>query len=160
MVSVIVAVADGGVIGCGGAMPWHISEDLRMFKRVTGGHPVAMGRRTFESLRQPLPGRTNVVVTRNPRWSAPGVLSSGSLQEAVTMFPPEEEVFVIGGGEIYREAMPLADRFYLTRIHAGYDGDTFFPAWDAADWSLVSSEYHERGANYPNPFEFQILERK
>ncbi len=160
MVSVIVAVAEGGVIGANGMMPWHISEDLRMFKRVTSGHPVVMGRRTFESLGRPLPGRTNVVVTRNPSWSSEGVRVAGSLENAVTLFPPGEEVFVIGGGEIYRQAMPLADRFYLTRIDAAYDGDTFFPAWDEADWQLVSSERHERGETFAEPFEFLVYRRK
>ena len=159
MVSVIVAVAEGGVIGANGMMPWHISEDLRMFKRVTSGHPVVMGRRTFESLGRPLPGRTNVVVTRNPSWSSEGVRVAGSLENAVALFPPGEEVFVIGGGEIYRQAMPLADRFYLTRIDAAYDGDTFFPEWNEADWRLVSREHHAHGAEFPHPFEFQIYEK-
>jgi dihydrofolate reductase len=160
MISIIVAVADGGVIGAGGKMPWHISEDLRMFKRVTTGHPVVMGRRTFESLGRPLPGRVNVVVTRNPEWTAEGVTTAGSLNDAVKMFPPEEEVFIIGGGEVYRQALPLAGRLYLTRIHAPFDGDTYFPEWNPADWTLVGSEYHERGETYPNPFEFLVCERK
>ena len=159
MISVIVAVAKNGVIGCRGGMPWHISEDLRYFKRVTTGHPVVMGRRTFESLGRPLPGRTNVVVTRNPSWSAEGVRVADSIDRAVAMFPPDEEVFVIGGGEIYRQAMPLADKLYLTRIDAAFEGDTFLPARDEADWRLVSSEHNARGAEFPHPFEFQIYDK-
>ncbi len=160
MLSVIVAVADGGVIGCKGMMPWHISEDLRMFKRVTMGRPVVMGRRTFESLGRPLPGRINVVITRNRDRSIPGTTCVGSLDEALAMFPPDDEVFVIGGGEIYRQAMPRADRFYLTRVHAAYDGDTTFPEWNPDEWTLVSSECHEHGTDFPHPFEFLVYERQ
>ncbi len=160
MISIIVAVARGGVIGCKGVMPWHIPEDLRMFKRVTSGHPVVMGRRTFESLGRPLPNRTNVVITRNRSWNAEGVRVAGSLEDVVAMFTPEEEVFVIGGGEIYREAMPLADRLYLTRIDAAYEGDTFFPDWNEADWQLVSSEFHARGETFQHPFEFLVYTSK
>ena len=159
MVSVIVAVADGGVIGGNGGLLWHISEDLRMFKRVTTGHPVVMGRKTFESLGRPLPGRTNVVITRNPYFPSDGVMVEGSLDEAIAMFPPEEEVFVIGGGEIYRQAMPLADKFYLTRVHAAYDGDVYFPKWNPAEWTLFSSERHECGETFPHPFEFLVYYR-
>ncbi len=143
-----------------GSMPWHVSEDLQMFKRVTSGHPVVMGRKTFESLGRPLPNRTNVVVTRNGSFEAEGVSVAGSLKEALAMFPPGEEVFVIGGGEIYAQAMPMADRLYLTRIYADYTGDAFFADYDPAEWTLVSSERHERGKEFPHPFEFQVLERK
>jgi dihydrofolate reductase len=178
MVSIIVAVARNGIIGAGGQMPWHISEDLRMFRRVTTGHPVVMGRRTFESLGRPLPARTNVVVTRNRDWTAEGVAVAGSLAEAFAMFPPGEEVFVIGGGEIYAAALPLADRVYLTRVDFEYQGDVRFPEWDEtvwrgeavtrdetgrrseAEWRLVSSEHHERGEVFPHPFEFQVYERE
>ncbi len=160
MVSVIVAVADNGVIGGGGKMPWHISEDLQMFKRVTTGHPVVMGRKTFESLGRPLPGRTNVVITRNPSWVAEGVLTAASLDQAIAMFPPEEEVFIIGGGEIYARAMPRADKLYLTRIYADYEGDVRFPDWNPDEWRLVSSERHHHGATFPHPFEFLIYEKK
>ena len=159
MISVIAAVADDGVIGGNNTLLWHISEDLRMFKCVTSGHPVVMGRRTFESLGRPLPNRTNVVITRNPDFKVEGVKTAGSLEEAVATFPPQEEVFVIGGGEIYRQAMPLADRLYLTRVHAKYEGDTRFPDWDPAGWTLVSSECHDRGEQFPHPFEFLVYSR-
>ncbi len=160
MVSVIVAVANDNVIGGNNSLLWHISEDLRMFKRTTSGHPVVMGRRTFESLGRPLPNRTNVVVTRNPQWAAAGVRTAGSLEEAVKMFPADEEVFVIGGGEIYARAMPLADKLYLTRVHAGYEGDVHFPEWNPADWTLVSSEAHSCGETFPHPFDFLVYERR
>jgi dihydrofolate reductase len=101
-----------------------------------------------------------VVVTRNPEFRAEGVTVSGSLDEALALFPPSEEVFVIGGGEIYRAAMPLADRLYLTRVGADYKGDTSFPEVNPAEWTLLSSEHHPRGRDFPHPFDFQIFERK
>lgn len=158
--SVIVAVAENGVIGGSGGLLWHISEDLQMFKRVTSGHPVVMGRKTFESLGRPLPARTNVVITHNPDYRAEGITIARSLGEAIALFPALEEIFVIGGGEIYREAMPLADRLYLTRVGASYEGDTRFPDWNPAEWSLISSEHHPRGKDFPHPFDFLVYERK
>ena len=128
MISIIVAVAENGVIGDNNRLLWHISEDLRRFKRITTGHPVVMGRKTWESLGRPLPGRENVVVTRR-ELSFDGARTVHSLDEAYALFPPEEEVFVIGGAQIYGEALPAADRFYLTRVHRAYEGDTRFPEW-------------------------------
>ena len=126
MISIIVAVAENGVIGDKNALLWHISEDLKHFKSVTTGHPVVMGRKTFESLGRPLPNRTNVVITRQ-RLEIPGCTVVHSLEEAVMLFPKDEEVFVIGGAQIYAEALPLARRFYLTRVFRAYEGDTKFP---------------------------------
>ena len=119
MISIIVAVAENGVIGDNNRLLWHISEDLRRFKRITTGHPVVMGRKTWESLGRPLPGRENVVVTRR-ELSFDGARTVHSLDEAYALFPPEEEVFVIGGAQIYGGALPAADRFYLTRVHRAY----------------------------------------
>lgn len=160
MVSVIVAVANNNVIGGNNSLLWHISEDLRMFKRVTSGHPVVMGRRTFESLGRPLPNRKNIVVTRNPSFEEEGVEVADSLNGAVAMFPPEEEVFIIGGGEIYVQAMPMADKLYLTRVHADYSGDVRFPDIDPTDWTLVSSEHHDHGEVFPHSFDFLVYEKK
>jgi dihydrofolate reductase len=160
MISIIVAVAENGEIGGSGGLLWHISEDLQMFKRVTSGHPVVMGRKTFESLGRPLPGRTNVVITRNPDFRADGITVVYSLDEALAMFPASEEVFVIGGGEIYRQAMPIADRLYLTRVSADYEGNTYFPEWNPAEWTLLSSESHPHGKDFPHPFAFLVYTRK
>ncbi len=154
MISVIVAIARGGVIGRDNGLIWHIREDLLRFKAITTGHPVVMGRKTFESLGRPLPGRTNVVITRNKDYRAEGCTIVGSLEEAIALFPPAEEIFVIGGGEIYQQAMPLADRFYLTRIEADYDGDTRFPDWDASQWQETFREEHPRGEKFEHPFTF------
>lgn len=159
MVSIIVAVAENGVIGDRNTLLWHISEDLKHFKVLTTGHPVVMGRKTFESLGRPLPGRTNVVVTRR-RIEIPGCRTVHSLGEALALFPDGEEVFVIGGAQIYAQALPLADRFYLTRIGRAYEGDTRFPVWDERQWRLVACEAFERGAEYSYPFVFETYERR
>ena len=151
MVSIIVAVAENGVIGDKNTLLWHISEDLKHFKAVTTGHPVIMGRKTYESLGRPLPNRTNVVITRQ-QVEIPGCRVVHSLGEAVALFPGDDEVFVIGGAQIYAQALPLADRFYLTRVFRAYEGDTHFPEWDEAQWRLLSSESFASGANYPYPF--------
>ena len=158
MVSVIVAVAENGIIGDKNTLLWHISEDLRNFKRVTSGHPVIMGRKTFDSLGRPLPNRTNVVITRQ-NLEIEGCKVVHSLEEALSLFSPEEEVFVIGGAQIYAEALPLADRFYLTRVHHAYEGDTSFPKWNESEWTLIESERFERGEKYEYPFTIEIYER-
>lgn len=159
MISVIVAVAENGVIGDKNTLLWHISEDLRNFKRVTSGHPVVMGRKTYDSLGRPLPNRTNVVITRQ-NIEIDGCEVVHSLEEALSKFSAEEEVFVIGGAQIYAEALPIADRFYLTRVHHAYEGDTSFPAWNENEWSLVESERFERGEKYEYPFTIEIYDRR
>lgn len=172
MISIIVAVAENGVIGCKNRITWHISEDLKRFKRITSGHPVVMGRKTFESLeRRPLPNRTNVVITRDPLYAESvetgnNLVVVHSLEEAIARFPSTEEVFIIGGGEIYRQAMPLADKLYLTRIGLKpEEGDTYFPFIDTEnEWRLVWQENHpENGTENPIGYEFadyvRILKR-
>lgn len=151
MKSLIVAIARGGVIGGDNQLLWHISEDLKNFKRVTSGHPVVMGRKTFESLGRPLPKRENVVISRTLDEVA-GCRVAHSLEEALGGYSPCEEIFVIGGAEIYRAALPLCDRFYLTRVHHDFQGDTLFPEYDPAQWQCVSSEHFERGATFEHPF--------
>ncbi len=154
MISIIVAIARNGVIGGDNSLLWHIAEDLQRFKRITTGHPVVMGRKTFESLGRPLPGRTNVVITRQKDYRAQGCTVVHSLGEAVGLFPPQEEVFIIGGGDIYRQALPIADRLYITRVMHDYEGDTLFPDIDPSLWKATFSEYHERGKNFEYPFEY------
>ncbi len=159
MISIIVAIARNGVIGGDNRLLWHISEDLRRFKALTTGHPVVMGRKTWESLGRPLPGRTNVVLTRQLDFAPEGAVVVHSLEEAVRMFPPQEEVFIIGGGELYAQALPLADRLYITTVEADYEGDVRFPEWDQSQWQLTSRELHERGEKFEHPFEFVDYER-
>ena len=159
MISIIAAVAQNGVIGDKNSLLWHISEDLRFFKRTTSGHPVIMGRKTYESLGRPLPNRTNVVISRTPR-TIEGCRVVGSLEEAVAMFPKEEEIFIIGGAQIYALALGIADKMYLTRVGHDYEGDTSFPKWNEQEWQLESKESFEQGEKYPHPFAFEIYERK
>ncbi len=154
MVSVIVAVAENGVIGSDNQLLWHISEDLKNFKRITSGHPVVMGRKTYESLGRPLPNRENVVITRSD-IEIEGCRVVHSLQEALGLFSPADKVFIIGGAQIYTEAMPLADRLYITRVHKAYEGDTSFPEWSLDEWQMVGSEYFERGEKYEHPYSFE-----
>ena len=154
MISVIVAVAQNGTIGDKNALLWHISEDLRNFKRITSGHPVIMGRKTFESLGRPLPNRTNVVISRTTTH-IDGCTVVDSLEKAIALFPADEEVFIIGGAQIYAQAMPIADKFYLTVVEHDYDGDTSFPEWDSTQWQLISEERFISGEKYPHPFSFR-----
>lgn len=160
MISIIVAVAQNGVIGGGNSLLWHISEDLRRFKMLTTGHPVVMGRKTFESLARPLPNRRNVVITRRADYNPEGVEVVHSLQEALSLFGPEEEVFITGGGEIYRQAMPLADRLYVTLVCRDYQGDTYFPDIDPGVWEKQSSECFGQGRDYPYPFCYDNYRRR
>ena len=144
-VSLVAAVAHGGVIGRDNELPWQIPEDARRFRALTWGHPVVMGRRTWDSLPgrfRPLPGRRNVVVTRNASWRARGAERAGSLAEALRLLAGADEVFVIGGGELYADALPLADELHLTEIDLEVEGDTFFPVLDRAVFREASRERH------------------
>jgi dihydrofolate reductase len=132
-VTMIAAVARNGVIGAGGSMPWHLPEDLKYFKRTTLGHPLVMGRRTFDSVGV-LPGRRSIVVTRQPEWSHAGVETAHSIEEALALAGPADEVFVVGGAEIYREAMPYAARLLVTEVDQEPEGDASFPDIDAGTW--------------------------
>lgn len=158
MVAIIVAVAENGVIGGDNRLLWHISEDLKHFKAVTTGHPVVMGRKTFESLGRPLPNRRNVVVTRQ-ELRIEGAEVVHSLEEALALFRPDEKVFVIGGAQIYAQALPLCDEFHLTRVFRAYEGDTRFPEWNPSEWRLAESEAFVSGKDFPWPFAFERYER-
>lgn len=159
MVSIIVAIAQNGTIGDKNALLWHIKEDMRFFRTTTSGHPVIMGRKTFESLgSKPLPKRTNIVITRAER-EFDGALTAHSLQEAIRMAGDDEEIFIMGGAQIYREALPVVDRMYITHVGRDYEGDTVFPEIDYSKWKLVDVVRHERGEEYEYPFEFRTYDR-
>ena len=159
MISIIVAVAQNDIIGNKNALLWHISEDLRNFKRITSGHPVIMGRKTFESLGRPVPNRTNVVISRTTTHIE-GCTVVDSLEKAIALFPADEEIFIIGGAQIYALAMPIADKFYLTVVEHPYEGDTAFPEWNESEWELISEERFNCGEKYPYPFAFREYNRR
>lgn len=139
-VSLIAAVGRNGVIGAGAAMPWHLPEDFAYFKRTTMGHAMVMGRRTFDSIGRALPGRRSIVVTRQPDWSHPDVETVHSLEEALSLAGPADEVFVVGGGQIYAEAMPYAQRLLVTEVDQEPEGDVTFPRIDPAVWRETTRE--------------------
>jgi dihydrofolate reductase len=143
MVSIIVAMGRNRAIGKDNQLMWHLPADLKHFRQVTMSKPVIMGRKTFESIGKLLPGRTNVVVTRQSGYNAPGCLVAGSLEEALGLMAQEPEVFIAGGGDIYRQAIPLTDRMYITIIDHNFDADTFFPEFDAGEWVIVEERRHE-----------------
>jgi dihydrofolate reductase len=154
-VSVLAAVARGGVIGRDNAIPWRIPEDAQRFRALTMGHPVVMGRKTWDSLPdrfRPLPGRRNVVVTRNGAWYADGADRAGSLDDALRLLAGAPHVFVIGGGELYAAALPLADELLLTEIDVDVDGDTVLPPWDRAAFEETSREEHVSETGVPFSF--------
>ena len=139
-VSLVAALARNRVVGAGNRLPWHLPEDLKRFKRLTMGAPVIMGRKTHESIGRPLPGRRNIVVTRQPSARGEGCEVVHSLDDAIALAGDALEVFVIGGAELYAAALPRADRLYLTLIEADYQGDTFFPELDPAGWRETARE--------------------
>lgn len=142
-VSIIAAVARNGVIGREGRMPWHLPEELQHFKATTMGHTLVMGRRTFEGLGRALPGRRTIVLTRDPSWHHPEVEVAHSFPEALSLAGPADEVFVVGGAQVYAEALPYAHRVVLTEVDDEPEGDTVFPEWDRRGWHEESREPHD-----------------
>ena len=160
-VSLIVAVAENGVIGRDGGLPWRLSADLKHFKSTTMGHHLIIGRRTWDEVGKPLPGRTMVVVTRSRRFEPENVRVAHSLKEALDIARNDDEPFIGGGAHIYRMALEndLVDRIYLTRVHAEVEGDTYFPKIDLDEWDLVSEERHEADEKNEHPYSFLVYER-
>jgi dihydrofolate reductase len=159
-VTIIAALGRNRVIGKDNRMPWHISDDLKRFKALTLGHPVVMGRKTFQSIGKPLSGRDNIVITRSHAFAAPGCRVVHSLAEALTAAQGAAEVFVIGGAEIYAPALPLADRLQLTEVDAAIDGDAYFPQFDRSAWQEIARE--SRSTEGPNglSYDFVTYERR
>lgn len=160
MISIIVAMAENRVIGVNNTLPWRLPADLRHFRRLTTGHHVIMGRRNYESIGRPLPDRTNIVVTRNPAYRAPGCRVRHSLEDALRDVGNDPEVFIIGGAEIYRQALGKADRIYLTLVHATIGGDTRFPEFDTREWNETSRARHEADEKNPYAYSFVTYDRK
>ena len=139
-ISIIVAIASNNAIGNNNQLIWHIPEDLKRFKALTMGHHIIMGRKTWESIGRPLPGRTSIVVTRDPHYKAEGCTIANSLEQAIELSRDDSEIFVIGGGELYAQALPLASKLYVTHVHREFEGDTFFPAIDYNQWMAVEKQ--------------------
>jgi dihydrofolate reductase len=158
--SLVVAVARNGVIGRDNRLPWRLPDDLAYFKRVTMGHPVVMGRRTWQSIGKPLPGRTNIVVTHDPGFRAPGCVVAHSLDEAWQAAGDADEACVIGGTSLFAETLPLADVIHLTEVEADVEGDTYFPGFDRGEWTETEVERHAADARHAYPFRIVRLERR
>lgn len=163
--ALVVAAARNNVIGKNNQLPWHLPQDLKHFKALTIGKPVIMGRKTYESIGKPLPGRTNIIITRQPYWAAEGTLTANDLSSAIALaqeagqrlITKPQEIMIIGGAEIYRVSLPLADRVYLTRIDLDMQGDAHFPELSEREWRVISRVPGESGAL--TPYEFQIIDR-
>ncbi len=159
--SLIVAAAENNTIGKDNQLIWHLSDDLKRFKKLTSGHHIIMGRKTFESFPKPLPNRTHVVITRQTDYKAPkGVIVVNSIQDAVNIATlSDAEPFVIGGGEIYKQALPFATKIELTRVHHEFEGDTYFPEIDEKEWKEVANTFHKKDAKHDYEFSFITYER-
>jgi len=155
----IAAVADNRVIGRDNDLIWHLPADLQFFKTTTKGHHIIMGRKTFESLNKPLPYRTNIIVTRQSDYRVEGVLVVRSLDEAIQAVSNDEEPFIVGGAEIYRQGMEIADRIYITRVHGEFEGDTFFPEINEETWKVVKKEFRPKDERNPYDMTFYTYER-
>ena len=160
--SIIVAVADNGVIGRDSGLPWRLSADLQRFKTLTMGHHLLLGRKTFDSIGAVLPGRTMVVISRGRPTLPAGVLLATSFEEAIELARSnaDDEAFVAGGAEIYTQALPAADRLYLTRVHSDCEGDTLFPPWQESEWQEVFREDHPADDRNAHPYSFLVYERR
>lgn len=165
MLALIWAMAHNRVIGRNNTLPWRLPADLRHFRNITTGHPVIMGRKTFESLGKPLSGRTNIVLTRDPAYSPAGCLVVSSLDEALAVaarhtIPPDPLIFVIGGGNLYQQTLPLAHRLYITLVDMEVEGDAHFPEFSPADWEETEKETHAADDKNPCAYTFLTLQRK
>jgi dihydrofolate reductase len=159
MLSIIVAVAANGVIGSGNQLPWRLPDDLRRFKALSLGKPIVMGRKTFDSIGRPLPGRLNIVVSRQRDLRIPECRVVSSLNEAICAAQAVPEIVIIGGAEIFRQALPQVATIHLTRVHADIPGDVLFPELAANEWREVATEYHPADERHAHAFTFSTLER-
>lgn len=161
MLTIIAAAAENNALGKDNNLLWHLPDDFKRFKQITTGHYIIMGRKTFESFPKPLPNRTHVIITRQNNYSVPeGCIVVDSLKKAVAICPEAEDVFIIGGGEIYQQSLSIADKIELTRVHTTLDADTFFPEIDSENWQLVLEEFHPKDEKHAFDFTFLTYSRK
>jgi dihydrofolate reductase len=159
ILSIIVALSENNVVGINNQLPWHLSADLKRVKALTMGHHLIMGRKTYESIGKPLPGRTNVIITRNKNFNAEGCVVVSSLTEAFEKAKDDNEAFVFGGGEIFREALPKVNKIYMTRIHQHFEGDTRFPELNPKEWREISRQDYNADEKNNYSYSFIDLER-
>lgn len=160
MISIIVAMSENRVIGKDNKLIWHLPADLKRFKQLTMGHHVIMGRKTFESIGRVLPGRTFIIVTRQKDFQFPGCLVADSIEKAIELCKNDAESFIIGGAQIYNQALPLADKIYLTQIHQSFEGDVFFPEINKEEWNITLQENHKADEKNLYAYSFVDYERK
>ncbi|MDH5633889.1 MAG: dihydrofolate reductase [Gammaproteobacteria bacterium] len=162
VISIIAAIARNGVIGRDNDLPWHLPADLAFFKKTTNGHPIILGRKNYESIGRPLPNRTNIIVTRDTSYTADGCLVAHNLDDAISLAcrNEQDEIFIIGGAQVYAQALPLVSRMYLTRVHTDAIGDVFFPDFDCNDWTETWRDNHQADDRNGFDFTFVKLERK
>ena len=159
-ITLIVAASDNNAIGIDNKMPWHLPNDFKYFKKNTIEHSVLMGRKTFESIGKALPERRNIVITRNAAFQGEDIDVANSIQEALLYCRDEREAFIIGGANIYQQALPLANKVLLTRVHTTIKGDAFFPALPSEEWELVSSDSHQADEKHAFAYTFEVYRRK
>lgn len=160
MITLIAAAAENNALGKNNDLIWHLPDDFKRFKAITSGHYIIMGRKTFESFPKPLPNRTHVIITRQKNYNPENCIVVNSLEKAIEICPKDEDVFVIGGGEIYQQSIAIADKIELTRVHSTFKADTFFPEIDTTIWELVQEEFHPKDEKHLFDFTFQTYLKK
>ena len=160
MITIIAAAAENNALGKDNNLLWHLPDDFKRFKEITSGHYIIMGRKTFESFPKPLPNRTHVIITRQKGYNPAGCIVVDSMENAIEACPKEEDVFIIGGGEIYNLGMPFTDIIELTRVHESFEADAFFPEIDRNEWELISEEYQPTDEKHLVDFSYQTYARK
>ncbi len=155
--NIIAAIAKNGVIGKNNQLPWHLPDDLKYFKQLTHGHTVIMGRKTFESIGKPLPGRFNIVITQQTDYQKSGIVTASNLMDALAKAPENQKIFVIGGASLYQMTLPLAERFYLTEVLADVEGDAYFPKWQREQWECIEAADHAIDDKHEFAFRFLTL---
>jgi len=155
MIILIAAVAENNALGKDNQLVWHLPNDFKRFKTLTSGHYILMGRKTFESFPRPLPNRTHIIITRQKNYSYEGCLVASSIEKALEMAPKDEDIYVIGGGEIYKQSIDIADKIEITKVHSTFEADTYFPEIDAEKWELVFEKHHKKDEKHNFDFTFQ-----
>ena len=159
MIIQIAAAAQNNALGKDNQLVWHLPDDFKRFKKLTTGHYIILGRKTFESFPKPLPNRTHVIITRNKNYQAEGCIVVNSLQEALQKVPQGQDIFIIGGAQIYKQSMHLSDKIELTRVHTTCEADAFFPEINPQEWQLVNEEFHPKDENHQFDFTYQTFEK-